>query len=110
MLNLHNDLLDSVHVCFLFASLPPIFDVVFSFGKNDNGQLGTNDKKTRMGATIINFIQGRKDQELNTSNNNGIDDKAILRFQQIEAGQAHSMFLSTNGFINHSSPVGWWYN
>ena len=73
--------------------------VVFSFGKNDNGQLGTNDKKSRMGATIINFIQGRKDQELNTSNNNGIDDKAILRFQQIEAGQAHSMFLSTNGFI-----------
>jgi alpha-tubulin suppressor-like RCC1 family protein len=73
--------------------------VVFSFGKNDNGQLGTNDKKNRMGATMIHFIPGQNDLELNNDNNNNGCNNTNVRFQQIEAGQAHSMFLSTNGFV-----------
>ena len=30
---------------------------VLAFGKNENGQLGTNDKKTRTGATRITFVR-----------------------------------------------------
>ena len=66
---------------------------VLGFGKNDNGQLGTGDKKARTGATSINFVPSKGGAET------GDEKDQLVRIQQIEAGQAHSLFLSTNGYI-----------
>ena len=66
--------------------------------ENDNGQLGTGDKKTRTGATTITFVAGKSDVE--TVNKNVNKNDQLVRIQQIEAGfRSSQSILSTNGYI-----------